>query len=115
MLKRTAAVLVALASIGAVGLGGAHVLSNAMTANAAESASVAQQTRTFAVQNMTCALCPITVRTAMEAVEGVESVQIDLDTKTAAVVFDPAITTPDQIARASTNAGYPANAVPEGG
>ena len=115
MMKRTAAVLVALASIGAVGLGGTHVLSNAMTANAAESASVAQQTRTFAVQNMTCALCPITVRTVMEAVEGVESVQIDLDTKTAAVVFDPAITTPDQIARASTNAGYPANAVAEGG
>ena len=115
MMKRTAAVLVALASIGAAGLGGSHVLSNAMTANAAESASVAQQTRTFAIRNMTCALCPITVRTAMEAVEGVESVQIDLDTKTAAVVFDPAITTPDQIARASTNAGYPANAVPEGG
>lgn len=64
----------------------------------------------FDVENMTCATCPITVRLAMEAVEGVRSVEIDFETKTATVVFDPAIASPAAIGSASTNAGYPAAA-----
>lgn len=67
-----------------------------------------QQTATFVVDKMSCALCPITVRKAMERVEGVKSVSIDLGAKTATVVFDPAVTTAQQIAKASENAGYPA-------
>lgn len=114
MMKKAAIVLVTLALIGAAGFGGPLALSSVMTANAAESTAVEQHTQVFAIQNMTCALCPITVRKSIESVDGVASVKIDLDTKEAAVVFDPAITTPDQIAEASTNAGYPANAVPEG-
>lgn len=72
-------------------------------------ASVSEQTATFNVENMTCAMCPITVRTAMEKVNGVKSVVVDYDTKTATVIFNPAIATPAQIAAASANAGYPAN------
>ena len=34
----------------------------------------AEQTVTFAVDNMTCALCPLTVKTAMSGVNGVQSV-----------------------------------------
>ena len=67
------------------------------------------QTATFAIGNMTCALCPVTVKLAMEGVKGVNSVQIDFDAKTATVVFDPAVTTPEAIAASSTNAGYPAS------
>ena len=63
----------------------------------------------FAIQNMTCALCPVTVKRAMEGVEGVRSVNIDFDAKTATVVFDPSVTNADAIAAASTNAGYPAS------
>jgi mercuric ion binding protein len=59
---------------------------------------------------MTCALCPVTVKRAMEGVEGVRSVEIDFEAQTAAVVFDPSITTEEAIAAASTNAGYPARA-----
>jgi mercuric ion binding protein len=66
------------------------------------------QTATFAIENMTCALCPITVKSAMEKVIGVNSVQIDFEAKTATVVFDPAVTTLEAIAASSTNAGYPA-------
>ncbi|GAB4124161.1 MAG: hypothetical protein Kow00104_08590 [Rhodothalassiaceae bacterium] len=62
----------------------------------------------FAISNMTCALCPITVKKAMEGVAGVKSVAVDFDAKTATVVFDPAVTNADAIAAASTNAGYPA-------
>jgi len=58
---------------------------------------------------MTCALCPVTVKKAMEGVPGVSSVTVDFDAKTATVVFDPSVTSADAIASASTNAGYPAS------
>lgn len=67
------------------------------------------QTMVFAVDNMTCALCPVTVRKAMEQVDGVKSVTVDFDGKTATVVFDPNMATPDEIAKASADAGYPAH------
>jgi len=66
------------------------------------------QSTTFTVDNMFCALCPITVRKAMEGVEGVSSVEIDFEAKKAFVTFDPAITTAAAIAAASSDAGYPA-------
>jgi len=82
-----------------------------ITPLAAQSSAVqaaAIGSRTFAVDNMTCALCPVTVRAAMQRVEGVRSVTVDFDAKTATVTFDPALATPEAIAAASTNAGYPA-------
>ena len=68
----------------------------------------AEQTLTFAVDNMTCALCPVTVKRAMEGVEGVHAVEIDFEARTATVVFDTAATSAEAIATASANAGYPA-------
>ncbi|MEW6321321.1 MAG: heavy metal-associated domain-containing protein [Acidobacteriota bacterium] len=67
------------------------------------------ETRVFHVEHMTCATCPITVKAAMAAVTGVSAVEVDFESKTARVTFDPAIATPEQIAAASTNAGYPAS------
>jgi mercuric ion binding protein len=52
----------------------------------------AEQIVVFAVDNMTCALCPITVKRAMEGVAGVRSVEIDFNARTATVIFDPAAT-----------------------
>jgi mercuric ion binding protein len=71
-------------------------------------AAAAERTVTLAVENMTCALCPITVRTAIEGVAGVKEVQVDLETKTAVVVFDDTEATVRDIAEASRQAGYPA-------
>jgi mercuric ion binding protein len=71
-------------------------------------ATAAERTVTLIVQNMTCALCPITVRTAIEHVAGVKDVKVDLATKTAVVVFDDAQATAQDIAEASGEAGYPA-------
>ena len=68
----------------------------------------ATQSATFTIENMTCALCPITVRKAIEGVDGVRSVEIDFEAKTATVFFDPTETSVAQIAAASTDAGYPA-------
>ena len=93
-----------------VGLGG--VAETTLPPAAAQATShdvAASQTTTFAIKNMTCALCPVTVRKAMEGVAGVESVSIDFDAKTATVIFDPSVTSAGAIAAASTNAGYPAS------
>jgi len=80
-----------------------------MTAIPAAAQSIAaEQTVIFAVDNMTCALCPITVKRAMEGVEGVRTVEIDFEARTATVIFDTAATSADTIATASANAGYPA-------
>lgn len=70
-------------------------------------------TASFTIDNMTCATCPITVRTAMSRVPGVRSVNVDFDAKRATVTYDPARATPDAIAAASANAGYPARLADE--
>lgn len=81
----------------------------AMSAISAAAQTVAaEQTVTFAVDNMTCALCPITVKRAMEGVEGVRTVEIDFEARTATVVLDPSVTNAAAISSASANAGYPA-------
>ena len=63
---------------------------------------------TFDVPGMTCALCPVTVKAAMDGVEGVQSVDVNFDARTAHVIFDPAVTDAAAIAFASEQAGYPA-------
>lgn len=69
----------------------------------------AEQTVRMHVENMTCAACPIAVRTAMERVPGVKGVKVDLEGKTATVLFDDAQATVDDIAEASRLAGFPAS------
>ena len=64
---------------------------------------------TFDVPDMTCGLCPVTVKAAMSGVEGVQSVEVDFDSRSAMVIFDPALTDAATIAEASAQAGYPAN------
>jgi mercuric ion binding protein len=70
--------------------------------------AAAEKTMTLAVENMTCALCPITVSRAVQAVPGVVAVEVDLNTHTAVMVFDDAFASGQQVADAATNAGYPA-------
>jgi mercuric ion binding protein len=72
-----------------------------------------ERTVTFAIDNMTCASCPYIVKTSMAAVPGVSTVAVSFEAKTA--TFDDAQTTPDAIAAASMNAGYPARPTQEQG
>lgn len=72
-------------------------------------ALAAERTVRMHVENMTCALCPITVRTTMERVPGVKDVKVDLESKTATVVFDDTQATVGEIAEASRQAGFPAS------
>ncbi|MDA0367600.1 MAG: heavy metal-associated domain-containing protein [Proteobacteria bacterium] len=104
-MKRTLTIASLVALLGLAGLG-ATGLAPISTAQAAD--EVTLRTHTFLVENMTCAVCPITVRSAMKRLEGVRSVKVDREAKTATVTFDPALTTANDIARASADAGYPA-------
>lgn len=65
------------------------------------------QTAVLDVQNMTCNLCPVTVRKSLESVPGVSHARIDFDKKTATVMFDAEKTTAAALIRATTDAGYP--------
>ena len=69
----------------------------------------ALRTVTLDVQNMTCAVCPITVKKALERVLGVTDAKVDFDKKTASVSFDPDKASPAALTKATANAGYPSS------
>ena len=68
------------------------------------------QTVVLDVQNMTCDLCPITVKKALDKVPGVAATKIDLAKKTATVKFDPDRANVAALLKATTNAGFPSTA-----
>lgn len=102
--------LAGLAVVAVAGVG-ATVAFDGAAQNRPAATVAAQQQTTFAIEHMTCATCPITVRRAMEGVAGVSSVRVDFAAKTARATYDPARATAAQIAAASTNAGYPARVI----
>ena len=68
----------------------------------------AQMPITLTVEGMTCASCVGRVDRALAAVPGVTSVNVNLATETASVIFDDGAVDADAIIRAATDAGYPA-------
>ena len=72
----------------------------------------ATQTVTLSVTGMKCAACPITVKKALNKVEGVEKVEVNLEKKEALVTFDDAKTTVEALLEATKNAGYPSTVRP---
>ena len=65
------------------------------------------QTVTLDVQNMSCAVCPITVKKALDKVPGVTSAKVDFDKKTASVTFDPDKANFAALTKATSDTGYP--------
>ncbi len=55
---------------------------------ASSTAFGAEKTITLAVQHMTCAACPRTVKASLQAVPGVTNVVVSAEDKTAVVTFD---------------------------
>ena len=68
------------------------------------------KTVTLDVTNMTCALCPITVKKSLEKVSGVSAVKVDFEKKTATVTYDSDKAQIEALTTATTNAGYPSTA-----
>lgn len=62
---------------------------------------------TLNVEGMTCPVCPITVKKALNNVPGVEDATVNFDAKTATVKFDDKKTSIDQLTKATGQAGYP--------
>lgn len=60
------------------------------------------------VPSMNCALCPVSVRTALSRVPGVIDVKADLATKRTEVRYDPDKVAPDALVKAVSEAGFPA-------
>ena len=63
---------------------------------------------TLDIRGMTCPTCPLTVKVALKKQPGVTDVKVDLQHETARVTFDPAKVSADRLAKAVTDAGYPA-------
>jgi periplasmic mercuric ion binding protein len=70
-------------------------------------AFAAEKTITLAVQHMTCAACPGTVKASLQAVPGVSNVVVSFEDKTAVVTYDDSKAQVDALVKATTNAGYP--------
>lgn len=66
-----------------------------------------QQTVTLNIENMTCAMCRVTIKKALQKVEGIQEVTVDYDSKTATITYDNQKTDSAALIKATTDAGYP--------
>lgn len=70
------------------------------------------QTVTLDVQNMTCAMCQVTIKKALQKVDDVQTATTNYDAKTTIISFDPRKTNVNALIKATTDAGYPATVHP---
>ena len=70
-------------------------------------AGASPRTVTLYVSGMTCEVCPITVKKALQKVQGVSTIEVQYEKKRVVVTFDDAKTTTDALVKATTDAGYP--------
>lgn len=76
--------------------------------------SLASELKTVKLQvdNMTCSMCPYTVKKTLRKVDGVAKVSAKYEGSGegwAEVTFDPGKTDVESLIKATTNAGYPAH------
>jgi len=67
---------------------------------------VAKQTMDLNVAGMSCQHCVRAVKTAVEAVSGVDKVEVSLEKNLATVAFDPGVATLQMIKTAIEGQGY---------
>ena len=84
----------------------------ALSAAVSAPAWAATTTVTLSVPGMKCATCPITIKKALNKVEGVENIEVNLEKKEAVVTFDDANTKVEALLEAIKNAGYPSTVHP---
>ena len=84
----------------------------ALSATLATSAWAAPQTVKLSVPGMTCAACPITVKAALNKVDGVSHVDVSYPDREAVVTFDDSRTHVEALTEATTNAGSPSSPTP---
>jgi len=72
------------------------------------------QTVSLSVPSMFCASCPFIVQGAIQDLPGIESVETDLESRTAVVVFDDALISIDDITFATMNVDYESTVIEAG-
>lgn len=82
----------------------------ALIAAFAAPAWAATQTVTLSVPGMICAACPLTVKQALNKVEGVNKTEVRFEKRQAVVSFDDAKTNVQALTKATADAGYPSTA-----
>ncbi len=73
----------------------------------------ATKTATLKVPGMTCPICPITVKKALERVPGVSHVTVNYPNHEVAITYDDEKTNEKALLKATANAGYPSHPVDE--
>lgn len=68
------------------------------------------ETIVLEADNLTCPACSITIERALDRVPGIADTNVDTAAGTVMVTFDPQRTNTPEIARAITEAGFPAAA-----
>lgn len=80
----------------------------ALAATLSAPAWAAMKTVALSVPGMTCAACPVTVRAALERVNGVKDISVIGETDIR-VTYDDAKTNVAALINATKNAGYPSS------
>ena len=62
---------------------------------------------TLAVAGMNCPVCPITVRKALEQVEGIHKIIVEYETRTVVIEYDDTKVELPTLMQATTVAGFP--------
>ena len=101
-MKKT--VCIAMAVLAMAGGGVAYAVSGTAQDRPAATATAQKQT-TFAIENMTCATCPITVKKALSKVEGVSKVDVGFEKREAVVTFDDTKASVQKLTKATADAG----------
>lgn len=74
-------------------------------------AFAASKTVTLSIPSMYCEMCPITVKKALNKVQGVNKVNASFEKKEAVVTFDDDKTNVQALTKATEDAGYPSHVV----
>lgn len=61
--------------------------------------------------SLTCSMCTVTIKKALQKVEGVQAVTVDYDSKTANITFDGQKIDTGALIKATTDVGYPGSLV----
>lgn len=78
------------------------------TVNATQKVAKTKQV-VLQIENMTCEACPVTVRSSLVRLDGVEEAIVTFNPPEAIIVYDPAKVTIKELMQVTTNVGYPSS------
>lgn len=84
----------------------------ALLLGAGLAAHAAQSSVTLELEGMYCAMCPVTIKTALEFADGVHDVRVGRDPDEAVIRYDDARTSPAKLIEVVKKSGYGAHIKP---